>query len=131
MKAQSLTPKLWMKEKLPEKDTPMLQSIEQWYGAKLGASDGDIGRVKDFYFDDRNWAVRYVVADTGSWLSDRKVLISPHALAGLDQAIISRGYQRAKDMETKMAARQQRTSLAAYVFCCKSLYNNTCDQPAR
>ena len=86
MKAQSLTPKLWTKEKLSEKDIPMLQSIKQWYGAKLGASDGDIGRVKDFYFDDRNWAVRYVVADTGSWLSDRKVLISPHALAGLDQA---------------------------------------------
>ena len=57
----------------------MLQSIKQLYGNKLGASDGDIGRVKDFYFDDQNWAVRYVVADTGSWLPGRQVLISPHA----------------------------------------------------
>jgi hypothetical protein len=57
----------------------MLQSIKQLYGNKLGATDGDIGHVKDFYFDDRNWAVRYVFADTGSWLSGRQVLLSPHA----------------------------------------------------
>jgi hypothetical protein len=56
----------------------MLQSIKQLYGDKLGASDGEIGRVKDFYFDDQNWAVRYLVADTGSWLPGRQVLISPH-----------------------------------------------------
>jgi hypothetical protein len=56
----------------------MLQSIKQLYGDKLGASDGEIGQVKDFYFDDQNWAVRYVVADTGSWLPGRQVLISPH-----------------------------------------------------
>jgi sporulation protein YlmC with PRC-barrel domain len=57
----------------------MLQSIKQLYGNKLGASDGDIGQVKDFYFDDQNWTVRYVVADTGNWLSGRQVLLSPHA----------------------------------------------------
>jgi hypothetical protein len=61
----------------------MLKSITQLYGHKLGASDGDIGQVKDFYFDDRNWVVRYVVADTGSWLSGRKVLLSPHAFGSL------------------------------------------------
>ncbi|MGD0744542.1 MAG: PRC-barrel domain-containing protein, partial [Verrucomicrobiota bacterium] len=61
------------------KDKFMLQSIKQLYGDKLGTSAGEIGHVKDFYFDDQNWAVRYVVADTGSWLSGRLVLISPHA----------------------------------------------------
>ena len=61
----------------------MLRSVKQLYGDKLGASDGEIGRVKDFYFEDQNWVVRYLVADTGSWLSGRKVLISPHALAAL------------------------------------------------
>jgi hypothetical protein len=64
----------------------MLRSIKQLYGDKLGASDGEIGHVKDFYFDDRNWAVRYVVADTGSWLPGRQVLISPHSLGRLVQA---------------------------------------------
>jgi len=62
------------------KDKSMLRSIKQLYGDKLGASDGEIGRVKDFYFDDQNWAVRYVVADTGTWLTSRQVLLSPHAL---------------------------------------------------
>ena len=61
----------------------MLQSIKQLYGEKLGASDGEIGHVKDFYFDDRNWAVRYLVADTGNWLTGREVLLSPHAIGSL------------------------------------------------
>src|ERR1017187_9679436 len=64
----------------------MLQSIKQLYGDKLGASDGEIGHVKDFYFDDHTWAVRYVVADTGSWLPGRQVLISPHAFGNLHEA---------------------------------------------
>ena len=64
----------------------MLRSVKQLYGAKLGASDGEIGHVKDFYFDDQNWVVRYVVADTGTWLSGRQVLISPHAFGSLHQA---------------------------------------------
>ncbi len=64
----------------------MLRSIKHSIGYRLGASDGDIGHVKDFYFDDKHWAVRYVVADTGSWISGRLVLISPHAFASLPQA---------------------------------------------
>ena len=63
----------------------MLQSIKQLSGKKLGASDGDIGHVKDFYFDDQTWAVRYVIADTGNWLPGRQLLISPYAFDGLQQ----------------------------------------------
>jgi hypothetical protein len=63
----------------------MLQSIKHLYRETLRASDGDIGHVKDFYFDDTNWAVRYVVADTGSWLSGRQVLLAPHAFGPLYQ----------------------------------------------
>jgi hypothetical protein len=69
-----------------KKDKFMLRSIKRIYGDKLGASDGEIGHVKDFYFDDKSWAVRYLVADTGSWLAGRQVLISPHAFGSLDQA---------------------------------------------
>jgi hypothetical protein len=64
----------------------MLRSIKQLYGNQLAASDGEIGRVKDFYFDDRDWAIRYVVADTGTWLPGRQVLLAPYALGSLDQA---------------------------------------------
>ncbi len=58
----------------------MLRSIKQLYRDRLGALDGPIGHVKDFYFDDRSWVVRYLVADTGDWLPGRQVLISPHTL---------------------------------------------------
>jgi hypothetical protein len=64
----------------------MLHSIKQLRGTKLGASDGVIGQLKDFYFDDRNWVVRYLVVDTGNWLPGRKVLLTPHALDRLDPA---------------------------------------------
>ncbi len=58
----------------------MLQNIKEIYGTKLLASDGAIGHVKDFYFDDKTWVVRYLVADTGSWLTGRQVLLTPHTL---------------------------------------------------
>jgi hypothetical protein len=60
----------------------MLQSLKELYGDILGASDGNIGAVKDFYFDEQNRVVRYVVADTGKWLAGRQVLISPQAFTG-------------------------------------------------
>ena len=63
----------------------MLHNINELNGHKLAASDGDIGHVKDFYFDDKSWAVRYLVADTGSWLSGRLVLLSPHAFGHWDR----------------------------------------------
>ena len=61
----------------------MLSSLKLLFGNKLGACDGELGHVKDFYFDDQSWAVRYVVADTGNWLPGRQVLLSPHAFGGL------------------------------------------------
>ncbi|MBC8040397.1 MAG: PRC-barrel domain containing protein, partial [Opitutaceae bacterium] len=63
----------------------MLQNIKTLHGKKLAASDGDIGHVADFYFDDTSWAIRYLVANTANWLTGRLVLISPHAL-GLPDA---------------------------------------------
>lgn len=67
------------------KDQFMLRSTKQLYGNKLGATDGEIGHVKDFYFDDRNWAIRYLIVDTGTWLPGRQVLLSPYSLGQLDQ----------------------------------------------
>jgi len=63
----------------------MLRSIKQLYGDSLGTAEGEIGHVKDFYFDDLQWAVRYVVVDTGSWLPGRLVLLSPHAFGSFYQ----------------------------------------------
>ncbi len=58
----------------------MLVKAKSLNGYKLQSLDGEIGKVKEFYFDDRFWAVRYLVADTGGWLTGRQVLISPYAL---------------------------------------------------
>lgn len=52
---------------------------------KLTGTDGDVGRVKEFFFDDLFWTVRYLVADTGSWLTGRQVLISPYAILSIDK----------------------------------------------
>ena len=54
-------------------------NTKELYGRRLTATDGEIGHVKDFYFDDKTWVIRYLVADTGGWLSGRQVLLSPHA----------------------------------------------------
>ena len=52
---------------------------------KLRGKDGEIGSVKEFYFDDRHWAIRYLVADTGNWLTGRQVLLSPYSLGAINK----------------------------------------------
>jgi hypothetical protein len=63
----------------------MLNKVKTLKGYKLDSLDGDIGRVKEFYFDDRHWAIRYLVADAGNWLTGRQVLISPYALGFVNE----------------------------------------------
>lgn len=62
----------------------MLHGAKEMKNFRLGATDGDVGRIKDFLFDDEKWTVRYMVADTGSWLSRHEVLISPVAVERVD-----------------------------------------------
>ena len=63
----------------------MLNKAKTLKGYKLNSRDGEIGKVKEFYFDDRHWAIRYLVADTGNWLTGRQVLISPYALVAVNK----------------------------------------------
>ena len=58
-----------------------LKALNEYH---LEAVDGTLGRVKDFYFDDWVWTLRYLVADTGPWLLGREVLISPEAFERVD-----------------------------------------------
>lgn len=62
----------------------MLRSLHETLGYVLLAEDGDIGRCRDFLFDDADWVVRYMVADTGKWIPRRKVLIAPAFLTEPD-----------------------------------------------
>lgn len=58
----------------------MLHRAKGLKGYELDSLDGQIGKVKEFYFDDQHWTVRYLVADTGNWLTGKQVLISPYAV---------------------------------------------------
>jgi len=58
----------------------MLRTLTDLEDYSIDATDGTIGQVKDFYFDDAAWVIRYFVVETGTWHSKRKVLISPLVL---------------------------------------------------
>ncbi len=64
----------------------MLRNVNDLYGFSLAASDGPIGEVRDCYFDDQSWTIRFFVVETGPWLGGRKVLLSPIAVHGLHWA---------------------------------------------
>jgi hypothetical protein len=59
----------------------MKRSVNNLAGFIISAKDGELGKVSEFFFDDFTWSIRYMVVDTGNWLSERKVLI-PHAALG-------------------------------------------------
>ncbi|MBS0445395.1 MAG: PRC-barrel domain-containing protein [Proteobacteria bacterium] len=58
----------------------MLRSISELKGATIQPLGEAIGTVEEAYFDDEAWTVRYLVVETGSWLSGREVLISPYSV---------------------------------------------------
>ena len=59
----------------------MMRSVKSLQGFGIAATDGDIGTVDDVYFDDDKWTIRYLIVDTGGWLTGRKVLLSPRAVS--------------------------------------------------
>lgn len=61
----------------------MLRSSKDLTGFTVRGTDGDVGKVNDFYFDDEKWTVRYIVVSTGGWLG-RRVLISPISFSHTD-----------------------------------------------
>jgi sporulation protein YlmC with PRC-barrel domain len=61
----------------------VLKRLGDITGYQLRATDGEVGTVKDLYFDDEHWTIRYLVVDTGNWLNSREVLISPMAVTGV------------------------------------------------
>jgi sporulation protein YlmC with PRC-barrel domain len=51
--------------------------VNELIGTLVVAADGELGKVKDIYFEDKEWRVQYLVVDTGSWPFGESVLISP------------------------------------------------------
>jgi sporulation protein YlmC with PRC-barrel domain len=92
----------------------MLLTIKELHDYAIAASDGVIGQVKDVYLDDEAWVVRYLVVDAGSWLSSRKVLISPIGIGEPDRAkrllpvsITKEQVRKSPDFDSEMPVTRQ------------------------
>ena len=100
----------------------MLRSTKDLENYGMGATDGAIGHVKDFYFDDKTWVVRYLVVETGDWLASRKVLISPISVGEphwtdrtLPVALTRAQVESSPDIDTnKPVSRQHEMDYAGY-----------------
>jgi len=79
----------------------MMRSTKELETYSIEATDGAIGSIKDLYFDDETWTIRYLVVDTSVWLAGRKVLVSPMSLDSSDPKArvfsISVSKERVKD----------------------------------
>ena len=68
----------------------MLRTADELRGFTLVSGEERLAKFEDLYFDDRFWTVRYLLVDTGGWLIERRVLVSPRAVLmvdGLSQTI--------------------------------------------
>lgn len=54
-----------------------LRSSSDVVGHEAMASDGPVGSVQNFLFDDESWKIRHLVVNTGNWLPGKRVLLSP------------------------------------------------------
>lgn len=77
-------------EPAPERERdhgdPHLRSANEVTGYYIHATDGEIGHVEDLLLDPENWVLRYIEVDTRNWWPGRMVLVSPHAVTGIDYA---------------------------------------------
>jgi len=100
----------------------MIRNVKDLQGYALRATDGVIGKVEDFYSDDEDWGIRYLVVETGTWLSGRKVLISPMSIghAGwmgrqLPVALTRTQVEHSPDIDTRMpVSRQHEAEYSTY-----------------
>ncbi len=100
----------------------MLWSMKDIHGFTIGATDGDIGTIAECYFDDVSFTVRWVVVNTGRWLSERKVLVTPMAFRAMDwehrritSALTKMQVEKSPDIDTeKPVSRQHEASIYRY-----------------
>ena len=100
----------------------MLRNVTKLEGHELQGPDGTVGHVRDFFFDEHRWFVRYLVVDTGTWLNRREVLISPIALIPGDWTgkllritLSKEQVRRSPSVDTQqVVSRQQEAELSQY-----------------
>jgi hypothetical protein len=98
----------------------MLTNATHLKGLVIRATDGELGTVDQFYFDDETWAIRYLMVETGGWLGGRPVLISPFSVVHadlldkrLDVALTKKQVEKSPDINTHLPISRQHE--AAYL----------------
>lgn len=78
-----------------------IRKVRSLKGLRLKARDDDVGTLKQLFFDDQDWTVRYLLASTGVWFMGREVLISPKSVIEVDQEtdglVVALSCQQIKD----------------------------------
>ena len=100
----------------------MLRSMKDMEDYTIGATDGLIGRVRDYYFDDQAWVIRYLIVESGDGEQQRQVLISPIAIGRpnwsekiLPVALTRTQVQKSPDIDThKPVSRQHEMGYLGY-----------------
>jgi hypothetical protein len=101
----------------------MLRNSKDLHGLRIRATDGEIGTIDNFYFEDETWAIRYLTVNTGGWLAGRQVLISPISVVGapdweaksLDVALTKKQVENSPDIDThKPVSRQHEIAYFGY-----------------
>jgi sporulation protein YlmC with PRC-barrel domain len=59
-----------------EDKNPHLRSASELISYNVQAQDGKVGTLSDLVVDDEYWQLRYMIIDTGSWLTTRNVLLA-------------------------------------------------------
>jgi len=65
----------------------MLRPISLLRGYAINARNDPLGAVEDFLFDDRSWKLRWLVAETFTWLRERKILLHLSAVGQIDRGL--------------------------------------------
>ena len=100
----------------------MLRSVSGMHGFTIHATDGDMGSVDEFLFDDEQWTIRYLVVNTGGWLTGRLVLVSPMAFRAVawdretfDVALTRQQVEQSPSLATDQpVSRQQEEEYSRY-----------------
>jgi sporulation protein YlmC with PRC-barrel domain len=62
----------------------MLTNVMEMLGYAVRATDEEVGEISDFYIDQSEWSVQYVVVDTADWMPTHGVLIPPSEVSSVD-----------------------------------------------
>ena len=113
----------------------MMRRYNDLCNKSIRAVDGEIGTVRDFYFHDRSWDIRYVVVELDKWLKSRSVLISPVALTEFDGTCLMANLTKEEiadspDSATDIPVYQQQISHAEALYAQAQPYACADDAPS-